>query len=203
MDDLVAFTGRTDVHPLILAAIAHAQFETIHPFVDGNGRVGRALIQVILHGSGLIRRASLPVSAGLLSNIKAYHRALDLYRKGNCAPIIQQLCESIGLAMEASWNTANRIEALENRWRTALHVRKDSAMWHMLPLLFDQPVVTAAYLKEHLGVTDTAVRNIIETATNAGILKRLNNQRRHVMYQAPEVCLIMDDFAKGIARRRH
>jgi Fic family protein len=63
MDDFVRFAGRTDLPLLSQTAIAHAQFETIHPFTDGNGRTGRALIHSMLRGHGLTRNVTVPVSA--------------------------------------------------------------------------------------------------------------------------------------------
>ena len=66
LEDLVAFMNRRDIDPLAQAAIAHAQFETIHPFTDGNGRTGRALISALLLARGVTRHVILPVSSGLL-----------------------------------------------------------------------------------------------------------------------------------------
>ncbi|GAB4096008.1 hypothetical protein GCM10028787_14830 [Brachybacterium horti] len=69
MEDLLDFVARTDLPPLLHAALAHAQFETIHPFTDGNGRTGRALVHAMLRGTGLLRTVTAPVSAGLLRDV--------------------------------------------------------------------------------------------------------------------------------------
>lgn len=76
IDDLCAFSRRTDLPLLAHAAVAHAQFETIHPFNDGNGRAGRALVHVMLRSGGATTRTTVPVSAGLLSDTDAYYAAL-------------------------------------------------------------------------------------------------------------------------------
>src|SRR3954447_6008619 len=81
IDDLTRFAGRTDLPVLAQAAIAHAQFETIHPFADGNGRTGRALIHAMLRGRGLTRNVTVPVSAGLLTTTQAYFDSLTAYRR--------------------------------------------------------------------------------------------------------------------------
>jgi Fic family protein len=94
MADLVAFAGRTDVPVLIQAAIAHAQFETIHPFPDGNGRTGRALLQGMLRHGGLTRNITVPVSAGLLNDTNAYFRALAEYRAGKADAIVITVAEA-------------------------------------------------------------------------------------------------------------
>jgi len=91
MQDLVEYAGRTDLPPLGLAAIAHAQFESIHPFPDGNGRTGRALIHAILRARGLTRQVTVPVSAGLLTDTDGYFATLTAYRDGDPLSIIGAL----------------------------------------------------------------------------------------------------------------
>ena len=73
MDDLVAFLGRLDIPVLAHVAIAHAQFETIHPFPDGNGRTGRAIVQAMLRHSRVTTNITVPVSAGLLHDAEGYY----------------------------------------------------------------------------------------------------------------------------------
>ena len=94
MADLVAFIQRTDLPLLSQAAIAHAHFETIHPFPDGNGRIGRALIHAMLRGRGLTRNVTVPISAGLLTDTNGYFNALTAYRSGEPSAIVQQLAEA-------------------------------------------------------------------------------------------------------------
>src|SRR6478735_8500621 len=94
MADLVTFTQRTDLPLLSQAAIAHAQFETIHPFPDGNGRTGRALIHAMLRGHRLTRNVTVPVSAGLLTDTRGYFDALTAYREGNPSAIVRKLAEA-------------------------------------------------------------------------------------------------------------
>lgn len=93
MHDLVRFLSRDDLPPLTQAAVAHAQFETIHPFPDGNGRVGRALIHALLRGKGLTRQVTVPVSAGLLTDTDGCFGALGAYRDGDPAPLVRQVAK--------------------------------------------------------------------------------------------------------------
>jgi len=83
MADLAAFMARPDLPVLTQAAIAHAQFETIHPFPDGNGRVGRALVHSLLKAGGLARSVTVPVSAGLLGDTGTYFAADGIPRVGS------------------------------------------------------------------------------------------------------------------------
>ena len=91
IEDLIGFIDRDDLPVLAQAALAHAQFETIHPFPDGNGRTGRALIHAELRNKRLTRNVTVPVSAGLLVDTDAYFEALTAYRLGDTAPIVEQL----------------------------------------------------------------------------------------------------------------
>ncbi len=94
IDDLMAFAARDDVPLLAQIAVAHAQFETIHPFTDGNGRTGRALVQAMLRNKGLTRQVTVPVSAGLLADTDGYIAALTAYRDGDAAPIVERFAEA-------------------------------------------------------------------------------------------------------------
>ncbi|WP_448631379.1 Fic family protein [Cellulomonas soli] len=94
LEDLIAFAGRDDVPVLVHAALVHAQFETIHPFVDGNGRTGRVVLHQVLRRRGLTRHTTVPVSAGLLRDPKRYLRALTRYRLGDVDAIVEQVAHA-------------------------------------------------------------------------------------------------------------
>jgi Fic family protein len=89
ISDLTTFARRTDIDPLVKALLAHAQFETIHPFPDGNGRTGRALILSMLRHDNLTRIVTVPVSAGLLSETDRYFQSLTDYREGDPSSIVE------------------------------------------------------------------------------------------------------------------
>lgn len=96
LGDLVRFMARTDMPAPVQAEIAHAQFETIHPFIDGNGRTGRALVSAILRARGTTQNFTVPLSSGLLTTTKSYFAALDEYRQGNIEPIIMRFIDRAG-----------------------------------------------------------------------------------------------------------
>ena len=93
LDDLVAFSRREDIGPVAKAAIVHAQLETIHPFIDGNGRTGRTLLHKILKDEGVLRQSAVPVSAGLLHDVNGYMASLEAYQQGNPIAVIEQLVD--------------------------------------------------------------------------------------------------------------
>lgn len=93
LEELIRFLARDDLPVLLHAALAHAQFETIHSFVDGNGRTGRALVHALLRGKGLLRTTA-PVSAGLLTDLEAYTGALSAFRTGDARPIVEEFARA-------------------------------------------------------------------------------------------------------------
>ncbi|PPG02736.1 cell filamentation protein Fic [Pseudoclavibacter sp. RFBI5] len=101
MDDLAAYTASIRTHDaLAKAAVAHAQFETIHPFTDGNGRTGRALTHTILRSTGQTQHVIVPVGVGLRARQQAYIDALTAYRVGDIDPIVTVHAEATA---EAIW----------------------------------------------------------------------------------------------------
>lgn len=113
MSDLVDFARRIDVPALPQIALAHAQFETIHPFPDVNGRTGRALVHAMLRRLGITRSVTVPVSAGLLGDIRGYFGALTAYREGESMPSSSRSSEpsTQRSRTDASWSTTS--------WRSA------------------------------------------------------------------------------------
>ena len=117
LEDLVAFIGREDLPGVPQAAIAHAQFETIHPFFDGNGRVGRALVHVILRRRGIAARFVPPVSIVLAARPAAYVAGLTAFREGRLADWIGSFSEAAGRAAAVSIELADEVVALQADWR--------------------------------------------------------------------------------------
>src|SRR3954447_14029836 len=152
MDDLVRFTGRTDLPLLSQAAIAHAQFETIHPFPDGNGRTGRALIHAMLRGHGLTRNVTIPVSAGLLTNTQAYFDSLTAYRRGEPAIIVEQIAEASFAATANGRQLTVDLREIRQGWTEKIKVRRGGTAWRLADVLLRQPVIDAAVVATELGI---------------------------------------------------
>ncbi|MDR0417778.1 MAG: Fic family protein [Propionibacteriaceae bacterium] len=200
--DWAAYADRSDPPALAQAAIAHAQFETIHPFVDGNGRTGRVLIQSVLRRRGLIRSATVPVSSGLLRDTASYFDALSAYRAGHPEPIIEQMAAAVLAAVGNARLLAADIAQIRQDWLDQVQARSDSSVWKLADLLFAQPVVTAAFAAAQLGVTDRAARNAIAALQAAGVLTPVRRQRRSQAWQADAILTAMDEFAARAGRRR-
>ena len=202
LDDFLAFARRDDLNAIAQAAIAHAQFETIHPFIDGNGRTGRTLLHRMLRNAGLLKYSTLPVSAGLLHNIDSYMDAISAYQQGNPGAVIEQLVDALELACAIGNSVAENIASLIATWEDAIMERAGSAIYGLPNVLVAQPVVDSKYLAEALGTTQRAAKTIIDRACTYGILRPIGNKRRGELYQSDDVVDLLDEVSsiQGIRR---
>jgi Fic family protein len=202
MADLVTFLTRNDLPLLAHAAIAHAQFETIHPFVDGNGRAGRALIHSLLRGKGLTRSVAVPVSAGVLADVDGYFTALTAYREGRPDLIVARLAQATFLAIRNGRTLVVDLHEIRRNWREQLTVRRDSGTWRVLDLLLRQPVVDATYLAAELRLPVRNVYRLLDPLLAAAVLVQTTSRSRDRVWRAPQVLAAVDDFARRAGRRR-
>ncbi|NNM48106.1 Fic family protein [Knoellia koreensis] len=207
VDDLCRFTERTDLPLLPQIAIAHAQFETIHPFNDGNGRTGRALVHAMLKSAGATTRTTVPVSAGLLAATDSYFRALTAFRDGNPNPIVAEFSRASFTAIENGTRLATDLRAVYDGWCAAVTARRDAVVWRVLPFLLRQPSVTSSVIQKHTGISQPAADNALRQLHDAGVLSKPRtvegkDRKRNVVWQANEVLHALDAFAHR-ARRGH
>lgn len=201
MEDLVEFIAREDLPVLVQAAVAHAQFETIHPFADGNGRTGRALVHAILKEKGLVTTSVIPISAGLLTDIGAYFAALGAFRSGDAGPIIAQFTRAARFASHAGRQLMDELLTVLQEMKQALAgVRRDSASWTLLPTLIAQPVVNLSFVAAALGTSQVTALRAIDTLVDRGILIEETGRRRNRVWRQPGVLSVLDDFADSARR---
>ncbi len=198
--DLVDYIARDDVPVLVQAAVAHAQFETIHPFPDGNGRTGRALVQAMLCGKSLTRNVTVPVSAGLLADTDAYFEALQTYRLGDPFPIVDQFCVASFRAVTNGRRLVEELRDIRAGWQETVRARRDSRVWQLLELLLRRPVLNAATISAELGVTIANVSRYVRPLLDAGIVTQASAQRNQV-WRSTEVLAALDAFAARAGRR--
>ncbi len=202
IDDLVRFARRADLPLLTQVAITHAQFETIHPFTDGNGRTGRALIHAMLRGHGLTRSVTVPVSAGLLMDTAGYFAALTAYRDGDPAPITTALAHASFAAIDNGRRLVDDLRAIREGWNSLINARRDSAAWRLADLLLRQPVIDAGVVSRELSLNPANVMRPVKPLVEAGVLTEFTGYARNRMWQAREVLDALDAFAARAARRR-
>lgn len=201
INDLVSFIARDDVPVLAHAAIAHAQFETIHPFPDGNGRTGRALLQAHLRNKRLTRKVTVPVSAGLLTDVATYFAALTSYRDGDPVPIVQKLSEATFSAIANGRTLVQDLRSLRREWDGRVKVRRGATAWRIADLILKHPVVNAALLASELGIAGQNTYRSLQPLVEASVLVEFSDRKRGQLWRAPEVLDALDRFAARAGRR--
>ena len=202
VDDLIRFIARTDIPTLAHAAITHAQFETIHPFPDGNGRVGRALVHAQLRHARLTRHVTVPVSAGLLTDIDAYFDALSAYRDGDPVPIVERFAEATFAALANGRQLVSDLHGVRSDWGQRVKARRDAAAWKVTDIVMRHPVVNAPSLSRELGIPQTNVYRALQPLVDAGVLVEFTNNKRDRLWRAPDVLEVLDAFATRTGRRQ-
>lgn len=201
IDDLVDFARRSTIRPLLSVALAHAQFETIHPFTDGNGRVGRAFAQSLLRHRGVTRNVAVPVSAGLLADVDGYHRALDAYRRGEIDPILSAFGTASLRAVDNARMLVTEIDSVVDSWRSRLRVRKDSNAWRLLEIIARRPVLDGATAARELGIQAPNVYPPLQSLVDAGILRSKAEHQLGPFWRSDEILAAIDGFAERAGRR--
>jgi Fic family protein len=200
MDDLVAFMNRTDVPPVVQAAVAHAQFETIHPFADGNGRVGRALIHVVLRRRDLAPRYVPPVSLVLAADAKAYVGGLTAFREDRPAEWILLFAQAIERAAAKASELALRLAELQEKWRErAGRPRRHSSAEALIVELPAHPIVTVATAQKFLGRSKQAVNEAIAVLAEKGVLHAITLAKRNRAWEARDLFDLINDVERELA----
>jgi len=170
--DLVTYGNRTDVDPIAQAAVAHAQFEIVHPFGDGNGRVGRVLVAWIL-----TRRLHLvvppPVSVAMAADAGGYLSGLTLFRLGDHNSWVRWFAGATGKGSQAQRDLVDQVGALRTRWRdqlAGLRLRQDAGAWRVLELLPRHLVLTSQVVARECGFSAKGALAALTTLEGAGVL---------------------------------
>jgi Fic family protein len=186
--DLCALVNDDTLPPLLQASIAHAQFETIHPFEDGNGRTGRALVQVILRRRGLAPAFVPPISVVLAADKDRYLRGLTLFREDRLAEWIELFAAASAQAARLAVRYAERVAALQDHWREQLRShaapRADSAAWRLISMLPAHPIVTIPVGVAVTQRTRPAVANAMAELEAAGVLVATSQAARNRSWEA-------------------
>ncbi len=198
LDDLIAFSNDDSLPALAQAAVAHAQFETVHPFVDGNGRVGRVLIPLVLRRRGLGLRVFPPVSLILATWARDYVGALMGTRHVGEPDSVESLAglnrwialfaSACRRAAEDAGGFEARVRALQSSWRERVGpVRRDSAVHRLIDALPAAPTLTTSAAAHLIDRTFQATSQAIERLRGAGVLVQVNVGRRNRAFEAPDL----------------
>ena len=211
MEDLMAFCRTSRYSPIATAAIAHAQFETIHPFIDGNGRTGRVLVQILLTRAGLTPHVMPPISLILatdktryLDNLAAYRVEGSLARENQAAvEALSSWVEYVAWASSLACRRADEFEQVMREiratWRQRCHTRAGSAASLLIDVLPSNPVVSVSSAARLTGRSTEAARQAIHTLCERGILVQRSKNRKSGLYAAVDALDAFTSYERALA----
>jgi Fic family protein len=210
LEDLCAFCSDDALPAVVQAAMAHAQFETIHPFVDGNGRTGRALIHLVLRRRGLATRISPPISLVLATWSNDYVAGLQATRYlGSASSVaahdginlwVARFAAAARRAVDDATSFEAAVQELHEQWRARLGpVRANSATDLLLRSLPGAPVITVGSATTLIGRSFRAVNDAIARLADVGILKQINVGKRNRAFEAPDIIQAFTDLERQLA----
>jgi Fic family protein len=182
MSDLEKYINDNDaLPPLIKAGLAHVQFETIHPFLDGNGRIGRLLIVLMLIDSAVLSTPIIYPSYYFKKHQFEYYRCLDAVRtEGDFEGWIAYYLRAIEASSADAYKRAKEIEGLEQELKQTFGNTQFDAL---LTLLFQYPIITAMQVATHLEKSYNTARALLDECVAAGIVSISLEQKRNKQYQ--------------------
>jgi Fic family protein len=173
----------------VQAALVHAQFETIHPFDDGNGRTGRALIQVILRRRGVAPSYVPPISVALAADRDRYIAGLTDFREDRLDAWLEHFASASARAARVASEYVGAVGELTEGWRAAVATspkapRADAAAWAVIDVLPAHPIITAPVAAAATGRSRPQIYQAVETLQAAGVLIPLSRGRRNRSWEA-------------------
>jgi Fic family protein len=201
MADLFEFIKNSSLPAVVTAVIAHAQFETIHPFVDGNGRIGRALMGRVLtnrfSSSGI-----LPVAIGFSALRDEYFGSLVAFRQGDADPILKLTIRAIEAVFFGVEEMLNDIGALTETWAESIgRIRTGGATSRLLGTLLESPIVSASQLAKDLDLLPNSIYSAISRLLDSGILVPATTRKGNQIWAAPDVFELMNKTQQTVIDR--
>jgi Fic family protein len=185
----------SELPPLVRMAILHYQFEAIHPFVDGNGRIGRLLITLMLVTEGLLPQPLLYLSAFFDRHRSDYYRLLlEVSQNGNWSEWIIFFLRGVAEQAEDAIVRANKLQKLSTEYREQLQtVRASTALLKLTDYLFNRPVITVPLAQSILKHSQPSAQHNIDRLVQEGILQEITGRQRGRVYIADRIMAIVED----------
>ena len=206
MDDLIAFLGSSELPSVAKAALAHAQLETIHPFADGNGRSGRALVHVVLKSAGMSRATVPPVSLVLATDRDRYIANLTSFRcedasarSGSMNGWIEYFANALTLSCERAEEFERTLLEIREGWLRRTGFRAGSAGRQLLSLLLGTPALSIKTAQALTGKSYPAARSAVLACVEAGILRQNSKNRKSGIYVADDVVTAFNAYERSLA----
>lgn len=206
MTDLGEFLAQSQLPPVATAAVAHAQLETIHPFADGNGRTGRALVHAVLRSAGEARATVPPVSLVLatdreryVANLAAYRTDEDADRMAAVNGWVEYFARAISLSCERAAEFEGEISSIREGWLGRVSFRAGSAGRQLLDILPGTPIISIKTAQALTGKSYPAARSAVLALEEAGILRQNAKNRKSGIYVADDVMRAFNAYERALA----
>lgn len=207
LDDLVTFLNtRQDLPGVVVAALGHAQFESIHPFHDGNGRVGRCLVHTVLRRAKLSTAVFPPISVVLAKAGGDYVAGLNAYRRDDLDGWISFFAVTVTRAARASTGFGAELTRLSASWRERVHAQRDrqgrravregATALRLIAALPGLPVFGIRDVADHLDVSWVAAQQAVGELEAAGVIKQVSAGKRNRVYEALELFDLVEHFER-------
>ena len=186
---------------LITAALAHVQFETVHPFLDGNGRIGRLLIPLLLHHAGLLQQPLLYLSLYFKQHRQEYYRLLDTVRLlGDWEAWLDFFLEGVTMTATGAVETAQRLVTLykEDTARVQAAGRSTATMLRVLQALHERPVLTLNEVSRRAGLSFPTASKGMVGLVELGIVRELTGHRRNRVFAYDRYLAILGEGTEPI-----
>lgn len=204
LDDLRAALNDASLPPVVQAALVHAQFETIHPFADGNGRTGRALIHVILRRRGVAPAYVPPISVVLAATRDRYIAGLTRFRGDGVVQWIERFAAAAASSAELARRYVGQVETLMGSWRerlrSAVAPRADAAAWAIINVLPAHPVITAPVAAAATGRSKGPIYEGIAQLVQSGVLVPLSQSKKNQSWEAVGLLDLLEALEAGDGR---
>ena len=186
---------------LVTVALAHVQFETIHPFLDGNGRIGRLLIPLLLHNAGMLQQPLLYLSLYFKQHRAEYYRLLDRVRTaGDWEAWLDFFLEGVAATATSAVETAQRLVALfkDDTARVQASGRTAATMLRVLQALHERPVLTLNEVSRRTGLSFPTAAKGMTALTDIGLARELTGNRRNRVFAYDRYLAILSEGAEPL-----
>ncbi len=205
LEDLCQSINDDALPPVIQSGLVHAQFEVIHPFLDGNGRTGRALIHVVLRRRGLTPLYVPPISVVLAGDKDAYIAGLDAYARGNSEVWLTTFAAATAQSAGMAADYLRQVTALQDRWRAMLRAssnpRADSVAWALIDVMPAHPMISVPIAVTATGRTKAVVNEAMAHLEAAGVVIRASHGQRNRTWEAAGLLDLLADLEAGASAR--
>lgn len=200
--DLCSAINDETLPPLVQAALVHAQFETIHPFHDGNGRTGRALVHVVLRRRGIAPRFLPPISVIFAGARDRYIAGLTRFRADGVGAWIEQFAAATSRAARLARAYIDAVRSLQERWREQVRAaekapRADATAWTIIDVLPAHPMISAPVATAVTNRAKGRVYEAIDQLVAAGVLVPLSESRRNRWWEAVGLLDLVAELEAG------